>query len=120
MKRRVFNRRFKQGKGKGRGGHKKKRPGFRPRSKGGKALRQKSPMMTNPSVESREEGRARKEKRERIPSSDPRRKATTSRALRCSRSPSPEELVRRQVLLGIYGVSTRVTILLSKIIGIHT
>ena len=31
-KRRVFNRRFKQGKGKGRGGKNKKRPGFRPRS----------------------------------------------------------------------------------------
>jgi len=32
QKRRVFNRRFKQGKGKGRGGKQRQRPGFRPRS----------------------------------------------------------------------------------------
>ena len=31
-KRRIFNRCFKQGKGKGRGGNQRKRPGFRPRS----------------------------------------------------------------------------------------
>ena len=31
-RKRVFNRRFKQGKGKGRGGKQRKRPGFRPRS----------------------------------------------------------------------------------------
>ena len=31
-KKRVFNRRFKPGKGKGRGGKQRKRPGFRPRS----------------------------------------------------------------------------------------
>ena len=33
-RKRVFNRRFKQGKGKGRGGKQRKRPGFRPRSQG--------------------------------------------------------------------------------------
>ena len=49
MKRRVFNRRFKQGKGKGRGGHKKKRPGFRPRSKGGKAFKRSSKKGNNKS-----------------------------------------------------------------------
>ena len=32
QKRRIFNRRFKQGKGKGRGGNQRKRPGFQPRS----------------------------------------------------------------------------------------
>ena len=31
-KRRIFNRCFKQGEGKGRGGNQRKRPGFRPRS----------------------------------------------------------------------------------------
>ena len=35
-RRKVFHRKFKQGKGKGRGGKQSKRPGFRPRSKKGK------------------------------------------------------------------------------------
>ena len=37
-RRRAFNRRFKQGKGKGHGGKQKIRPGFRPRSQKGKVI----------------------------------------------------------------------------------